>query len=345
MKTIAIDPEAKLTARAKQSVDGCEKITDGESTKMKLRTSKGLSEPELSKRSLQILQDEKEPIQNRVFAAQSLARVRPAAEVEDSLLRIASKKDPVLSFPALKTLGFTGTAKTFQALSAMGSLPLKSMERQKDFAMLLIGYRQQLPGTEKVLERLLQDAANAPKTREERALKFQAMKPEETTAVLRQLPEADQDLTLSRKTAFQVEVQGHKFYFYFSTKLENPAAWEDVVKNKQVIGQLFRKDEHANAVAQQYIGLSTPTKDGVQLSFFRKNGELFMLANVAYDKAKKTFVVTNPKDEPVKATGKADLKIDPSSTLSMNLSYLRRQKKASPSAIAPEPLDLKNKGD
>jgi hypothetical protein len=70
-----------------------------------------------------------------------------------------------------------------------------------------------------------------------------------------------------------------------------------------------------------------------------------MLANVVYDKAKKTFTVSNPKEEPVKATNKADLRIDPSSTLSMNLSFIRRQKKASASVIPPEPPDLKNKVD
>ena len=345
MKTIANEAGAIMTVRANAGRDGCEKTTDGEGLKMKLRIGKGLTEPEISKRSLQILGDEKEPVKNRVFALQSLARLKPAPEVEDSLIRVASRKDPALSYPALKTLGLTGTARSFEALSKIGDLPLKSMERQKDFAMALIGYRQNIPGTEKILERLQKDATDAPKRRQELPLKFQAMKPEEASSVLRQVPEAEGDLTLSRKAAFQVEAQGHKFYFYFSTRLENPAGWEEVVKNKQVIGQLFRKDKHATALAQQYIGLSTPTKDGVQLSFFRKNGELFMLANVVYDRAKKTFTVSNTKEESVKTTGKADLKIDPTSTLSMNLSFLRRQKKASPNVIAPEPLDLKNKGD
>ena len=346
MHTTANDILKRSPLRSKADSDGCEKLTDGESPKMKLRIGKGLTEPELSRRSLQILQDEKEPLQNRVFALQSLSRLKPAAEVEESLLGIASRKDPLLAFPALKTLGATGTEKTFKALADLGTLPIKSMERQKDFAMLLIGYRQGLAGTEPILERLLKAAtADTTRAREERPLKFQAMKAEEAASVLRQVPEAGEELALSRKAAFQVEAQGHKFYFYFNIRLENPAAWEEVVKSRQVIGQLFRKDKHANAVAQQYIGLSTPTREGVQLSFFRKNGELFMLANVAYDKAKKTFVVSNPKEDPVKAASKADLRMDTSSTISMNLSFIRRQKKAHPSTIDPEPVDLKSKNE
>jgi hypothetical protein len=343
MKIIDNHPRVMPAVQAKSHRDGCEKVTDGESLKMKLRIGKGLSEPEFSRRSLQMIQDEKEPLQNRVFAVQGLARIRPAAEIEDTLLRVVTKKDPVLGFSALKALGRTGTAKTFEALSAVGALPLKSMERQKDFAMVLIGYRQQIAGAEKIMERLLKDAGEAPRRREELPLRFQAMKPEEATSVLQQVGDADGEVALSRRTAFEVEAAGHTFYFYFSTKLEDPAAWEDVVKNKQIIGQLFRKDKHAKAIAQQYVGLSTPAKDGAQISFFRKDGELFMLANMVYDKAKKTFVVANVKEEPAKKVTRAELQVDRSSTISMSLSFLRRSKKKSAGEAPAGPPQVRDR--
>jgi hypothetical protein len=343
MKTIDNHPRVMLAVQAKSRRDGCEKVTDGDSLKMKLRIGKGLSEREFSRRSLQVIQDEKEPLQNRVFAVQGLARIKQAAEIEDTLLRVVTKMDPALGFSALKALGRTGTAKAFQALSAVGTLPLESLERQKDFAMVLIGYRQQIAGTERIMERLLKEADPAPKRREELPLRFQAMKPEEASGVLQQVGDADGEVALSRRTAFEVEVAGHKFYFYFSNKLENPAAWEDVVRNKQIIGQLFRKDKHAKAVAQQYVGLSTPTKDGAQISFFRRDGELFMLANMVYDKAKKTFVVSNVKEDSAKKASRADLRIDQSNTIAMNLSFMRRSKKKSAAEAPAGPPNVKDK--
>ena len=291
-----------------------------------------------------MLNDEKESVENRVFAVQTLGRVK-SAEAEDSLIRVVSKKDLRLSYPALKTLALTGTAKTFGALSAIGSLPLKSLERQKDFAMLLIGYRLQLPGTEPVLDRLLKAASEAPKRAEEFGLKFQAMKPEDISAVTKQTAGADFGIALSPKMAFQVDVGNQRFYFYFSSRFDNPAAWEELLKTRQVAGQLFRKEPHTSYVSQQYIALATPVKDAVQLSFFRRNGELFMLANVTYDKAKKSFSVSNVKEDPAKNTVNTELRLDQASPISMKLSYIRRQQKRAAGVIQPDPVVIKRSAD
>ena len=70
-----------------------------------------------------------------------------------------------------------------------------------------------------------------------------------------------------------------------------------------------------------------PLQDMVQLSFFRKNGELFLLANVAYDEEKNSFTISNVKGERARDAEKTELRLDENSVLTMNLSYIRHDKK------------------
>ena len=325
MKTIAAHIPAKLNIQPAHSKDGCYKESDIELLKMRLLPGRGLEGEQLTRKVLEILKDGKESVQNRVFAVQSLARVK-SAEAEDSLIRIVQKKDIRLSFPALNTLAFTGTARAFQALSAMRLLPIKSLQRQKDFTMLEIAYRLQLPGAEKLLSRLLEDARIGKRV-EEYQLRFQPMKPEDIAIVLRQSPQADAAIPLSRKTGFQIVAGGQQFYFVFSSKLEDHTGWREALRSKQVAGQLFTKELHTTVVAQQCVALATPLQDMVQLSFFRKNGELFLLANVAYDEEKNSFTISNVKGERPRDAEKTELRLDENSVLTMNLSYIRHDKK------------------
>jgi hypothetical protein len=304
---------------------GCHMESGEHKLRMQLLPGSGLTGEALSRKALALLHDESEPISHKVFAVQSLARIK-SPEAEDALIRIAQRRDIRLSFPALKSLAYIGTTRAFQALSAMRPIAIKSLQRQKDFTLLQIGYRLELPGTEKLLARLLADA-NIGSRVEEFRLKFQPMKPEHIARVLAQAPQAETGLPLSRKTGFTVEAGGEQFYFVFSSRLENHTAWREALQRRQIAGQLFRQVKHTTVVSQQYMALATPREDIVQLSFFRKNGELFLLANVTYDKKKNSFIISNVKEEKPRDVERTDIRLDEASVLTMNLSYIRRDKK------------------
>lgn len=166
MKTHAMNHTELLTTRPAHSSNGCLKDADTNTVKMQLQRGLGLPVKDFSRQALSLLQDEKQPLNDRIFAMQGLARVK-AAEAEEPLLNIVAKNDVRLSYTALRSLSLTGTERSFKALAATKELPFKSLERQKDFTMLLIGYRLQLPDTDKILDRLLKDANDAPKRKQE----------------------------------------------------------------------------------------------------------------------------------------------------------------------------------
>lgn len=315
--------------------DGCVHDSARESLKFRLRSGLGLSQIEFPRKVLQLLQDESEPFADRVFAIQSAGRIR-SADTETALLRILEKDDLRLSYPALKSLAYTGGEKAFAALTGLRT-PLKSLERQRDFARVLIGYRLGLPGTEAALARLLRPAHTAPARREEFRMRFETLKQKELAEVLKQLPPADPGNALSRELAFEVAVAGQRYYFVFGDQFDKPGAWEALLRTRQVAGQLLLKERHAARVSRQYVALATPGPDGVQVSFFRRSGELFMLARVAYDEKNKSFVVSNPREDRPGNAESREFRLGPNRSLIMNLSYIRRQdkRKAEPIRTAP----------
>ena len=324
MKTITINNSAETINPPLHHKDGCSHKSADETLKMRLRSGMGLTDDQFAKTALEIINNRKESFSNKIFAVQNLTRVQ-SAEAEDNLIRIVVEKDSRLSFAALKTLAFTGTAKTVEALSKIKSLPYKSLERQKDFTLLLIGYRYGLQGTDQILSRLLADTPA--RAREEFPLRFRIMETDDIEAVLNPSASAHYGITLSRKTAFEVKVAAQTFYFCFTKPFEEPAAWQEALQTKQVLGLLLKKELHTTYITNQYVALVTPARDHAQISIFRKNGELFMLASVIYNHENMSFTVTNPADEIAGNKEHKGFTIDQKAFVNMNLSYLRRNKK------------------
>lgn len=331
MKTIITNDSTETMDIPGKLKDGCSHKSAGETLKMRLRTGMGLSDDRFFKTVRDILEDEKELVDNKVLAVQNLVRIQ-SADAEDQLLQIIDKKDARLSHEALKTLAFTGTEKTFNALQKAGTLPFKSLEQQKDFAMLFIGYKYGLPGTDPILNRLLADVHAAGK-REEYPLRFRMMEAGDIASVLKQSATPGFGITLSRKTAFEIKVATQTFYFCFTNRFEEQASWREALQTKQVIGLLLKRQLHTTVITSQYIALVTPVKDRAQISIFRKNGELFMLAGVVYNREKDRFTVTNAVGEETTTKDQADFSIDQKAVVSMHLSYLRRNKKRKTEAI------------
>lgn len=304
---------------------------------MQLRTGRGLSADAFLAKALGILQDKKESLPNKTFAVQNLSRVK-SIKAENSLLRIVAEKDTLLSYAALNTLSLIGTKKSYQTLSAIRSLPYKSLTRQKDFALAMIGFRQQIPGAEKILTRLIKSADTSKKV-ETFPLKFELMEPRAIANVLKQSKEAEYGITLSRKIALMLKVGGQTYYFCFTNQFDKPADWQDVLQSNQIVGQLLMQENHATHINKQYVALGTPKRGYTEVSIFRRNGELFMLAKVMYDSEKKSFVVSNPDNESTKtrSTAKTTFSPDQKHFVTLNLSYIRHLEKRKTEIISVPP--------
>ena len=325
MNTITANNSAGTIDLPWQFKDGCSHKSDGETLKMRLRNGMGLSDDQFVKTVLEILHNKKESLSNKTFAVQNLVRVK-SPEAEESLIRIITEKNTRLGYAALKTLTFTGTEKTFEALSKIEKLPYKSLEKQKDFAQLFIGYKYGLPGTDRIMNRLLADTPSA-EERQEFPLKLSLLEPHNIDALLKKAASVLYGITLSRKTAFEIKVATQTFFFCFTHQFEDQSSWHRALQTKQVLGLLLKQEQHTIYIANQYVALVTPVKDHAQISIFRKNGELVMLASIVYDQEKNSFTVTNANGEDATSTEKKDFTIDRKAIVRMHLSYLRRNKK------------------
>lgn len=317
--------------------NGCENVTDGRTLKMQLRTGRGLSSDAFLTKVLGILKDKKESLPNKTFAVQNLSRVK-SAKAENSLLRIVTEKDTRLSYAALSTLSLTGTKKTYDSLAKIGSLPYKSLTRQKDFTLVMIGYRQQLPGAEKILARLIKSADTTGNV-ETFPLKFELMDKPAIAGVLKQSKQAEYGIVLSRKRALTVKAGGQTYYFCFTSRFDKPEDWSAALQTNQIVGQLLMQENHSTHINKQYIALATPMRGYTSLSIFRRNGELFMLARVIYDNEKKSFVVSNPDTEPVKTKSRATFSPDQKNFIILNLSYIRHHKKRNTETTGMPPTE------
>jgi hypothetical protein len=154
MATTIKKTSQNLNTRSLHRKNGCMHINSSESLKMRLLNGLGLPDDKYSKKVFEMLNDEKESITNKIYAIRSLVRLSVIVE-EDSLVHLVSQKDSRLGFAVLKTLAINGTEKTYETLVRTEELPYKYLERQKDYTLLMIGYRHQIANTDKILGRLL----------------------------------------------------------------------------------------------------------------------------------------------------------------------------------------------
>lgn len=314
-----------------QKKEGGVKITDKKSFKIRLKKNLGLSKEKFSNEVWRLVEDEEETLSNKALAIQNMKR-KSSKSSEDVLLKIVSKRDRILSHDALNVLSAIGTEKSFESLSKQDRFSNKLLQRRKDFTMLLIAYRNQLPNTDKLLKKLTKKESTNGKI-ESFPIGFKMMDKRRISKVLDQINRLDYGIKLSENIAFEVKVASQTFYFCFTNSFDNPSEWHKTLQTKQIAGQLLRKEEHQNYLAKQYVALITPNKESALLSIFRKDGQLFMTANIGYDSENDSFNLENSLKEKSRKKSKSELQIDQNKRVRINLTYIRRENKKNTTAI------------
>ncbi len=92
----------------------------------------------------------------------------------------------------------------------------------------------------------------------------------------------------------------------------------------KILSRINKTDFGVNL--SQNVALVTPSKKFALLSVFRKDGQLFMTANVTYDHEKESFTLGNSDKDKTRTKSTSDFKIDLSKFVTINLTFIRKEK-------------------
>lgn len=327
MKNIQVDSGLLQNKKS----DGGVILADDKSLKHVLFGENRLKGEKLHSRIREVINAKKETAQNISLALMHLEKF-PSAETEEILLRFASGEKSAFRFEALKSLAATGSEKTVKSLSAFHSGKDILLERQKDLTLLQLACRFKLPEASQILKRLT-GKIPAAKNAEESPLHFKSVSENEIPKLLHQFHGPDYGMNAGKKTAFKIISGEHTFYFFFNSLLENPSNWKKSIGHGIAAGFLLSKERESEIFNHRYFVFATMENEDVLLTVLKKNGELLMLAKLAYDAQKESIILSNASSKIPTSEGDSIRSTENKTKFQIHLSYFRAAKKRKTIAV------------
>ena len=245
--------------------------------------------------------NEKESILDRVIAAVVL-RVSPAEEAEKMLIRHLDIAQETIRDQVIKSLGSLGGKAALKALSRFGELPRMASREQLTLARGLITYRL---GLDEEFSGFSTRPGKIPKEYTGRKkLQLEPLDQETLASHVRQLEDTRYGIEPGRH-AFEFKAGRARWTLFLNKDLDESS--KKLFKRKWVAALMARWDDRTNKASVQFIVLTQPAEDHVQISIVRTDGRLIHTGKFAQADEGLKFALTHvdrPGATPIKIEGR-----------------------------------------
>lgn len=228
--------------------------------------------PEVGSLLTRLVSDESENIRNRVYAAAELARFKPDT-VEQGLIKNLRVSDPLLKTQIVKTLGCIGGTAALAKLDELPESPQAYTKKQVVFAKALISYRLGLDRDD--LPFIQGKERLASTSRELINLSLRKMKKNSVASNLKKLLGWRYGIDLSDGFGFGLDAGKSHWALFINRQLQGERLFSAIKRRKYITGLLSLQEARTNTFAVQYIVLTNPKEQELDISVVRTDGEVF----------------------------------------------------------------------
>lgn len=214
-------------------------------------------------------------------------------KAEQALLKNARNADEETAAAMAAALGRIGSAESLPVVTELGAASGPGGRGRASFAASLLAYRHDLPGHDVKApgaRQLLKLGADA----EAQPIKVQAARANQAEEALASLKAEPIGLELTTAGARRIDCKPNSFIYLWNKRFL-ARGLQSFKQQKGVAGVMLRKNRLGEGFAFSWLVLTTPSRNGSQLTIHRSSGEIVLAGPLRFDRAGASFDLRSTK--------------------------------------------------
>lgn len=219
-----------------------------------------------------VVADSSEKMKNRLCAATQLARVVPES-AEPELIKRIDVEETTLKTQVIKSLGCIGGTAALTALDAVPDNLAPFAKKQLVFSKALISYRHNLDRDDLPF---VEGAVRTPGEEDQLIdLSLRRLGKSSVEPLIPRLSGSNYGLELSDNLGFELDAGKAHWVLFMNKQLQDDGLFSSFTQRKFITGLLSLHEPRTDTYSPQYVVLSNPKGEEIEISVVRTDGEVF----------------------------------------------------------------------